>query len=135
MRRRLLASYLALTLVVLLLLEVPLAVGYGDRARDEVSTGLQRDAFVIANYAEETLEGDAHADLQRYVTDYQHRSGGRVLVVDAHGHVVADSASSGASSSDGPDAPSSARPSPATWSPDREGRPRSVTTPRTWSRR
>ncbi len=103
MRRRLLASYLALTLIVLLLLEVPLAVGYGDRARDEVSTGLQRDAFVIANYAEETLEGDDHADLQRYVTDYQHRSGGRVLLVDAHGHVVADSASSGASSSDGPD--------------------------------
>ena len=32
---------------------------------------MQRDAFVIANYSEETLEGDAHADIQRYVEDYQ----------------------------------------------------------------
>jgi signal transduction histidine kinase len=89
------ASYLALTFVVLLVLEVPLAVGYGNRERDQISTTLQRDAFVIANYSEETLEGDAHADIQRYVEGYQRHSGGRVVVTDANARIVADSGSLG----------------------------------------
>ena len=92
MRRRLLASYLALTLVVLLLLEVPLAVSYGDRLRQQQATTLQRDAFVIANDSEETLEGDGHADLQAYVDRYRSRTGAEAVVVDSGGRVVADSA-------------------------------------------
>ena len=76
MRRRLLTSYLALTLVVLVVLEVPLALSYGARERQQVATGLERDAYVIANYSEETLEGDAHADIRRYVADYADRTGG-----------------------------------------------------------
>ncbi len=91
MRRRLLASYLALTLVVLILLEVPLAVAYGDRVRQQVTTGLQRDAFMIANYSEETLEGDAHAPIQRYVDDYARRTDSDAVVVDVKGRLVAAS--------------------------------------------
>ncbi len=91
MRRRLLTSYLALTLVVLVVLEVPLALSYGARERQQVATGLERDAYVIANYSEETLEGDAHADIQRYVDDYSKRTGADTVVVDAKGRVVADS--------------------------------------------
>ena len=91
MRRRLLTSYLALTVVVLLALEIPLALAYRTSERDRVSTGLQRDAFVIANFAEETLEGDDHAPVQRYVRAYAQRTGARAVVVDARGRVVADS--------------------------------------------
>ena len=91
MRRRLLTSYLALTLVVLVLLEVPLAVAYGTRERQQVATGLERDAYAMADFSEETLEGDAHADIQREVQDYARRTGGRAVVVDAKGRVVADS--------------------------------------------
>jgi len=90
-RRRLLASYLALTLVVLLILEVPLAISYGDRVRQQQSTTLQRDAFVIANYSEETLEGDGDADIQGYVDRYRRSTGADAVVVDAKGKVVADS--------------------------------------------
>jgi signal transduction histidine kinase len=90
-RRRLLASYLVLTLVVLVALEVPLDISYGDRAHQQVSIELQRDAFAVASLSEETLEGDAHADLQRIATSYQRHIGGRVIVTDGHGRVVADS--------------------------------------------
>jgi len=90
-RRRLLTSYLALTLVVLVLLEVPLALSYGARERQQVSTTLERDAYEIANYSEETLEGDGHADIQGYVESYADRTGGHAVVVDAKGQVVADS--------------------------------------------
>ncbi len=92
MRRRLLASYLALTLVVLILLEVPLALSYGDRTRQQEATTLQRDAFVIANDSEETLEGDARADIQASVLQYRRRTGAEAVVLDATGRVVGDSA-------------------------------------------
>jgi signal transduction histidine kinase len=92
LRRRLLASYLALTLAVLIVLEVPLALSYGDRVRQQQATTIQRDAFVIANYAEETLEGDGHADVQGFVDQYRRRTGAEAIVLDARGRVVADSA-------------------------------------------
>jgi signal transduction histidine kinase len=91
MRRRLLTTYLALTVIVLVALEIPLALTYRSRERSAQLTTLQRDAFVIANDSEETLERDAHAPIQAYVDDYARRTGGRATVMDATGHVVADS--------------------------------------------
>jgi signal transduction histidine kinase len=91
MRRRLLSSYLALTVVVLLALEIPLALAYRTNERARVATGLQRDAFSIANYSEETLESDAHARVQQHVEDYHRRTGGQALVVDASQRVIGDS--------------------------------------------
>ena len=64
-----------------------------------MATGIERDAYVIANYSEETLEGDAHADIARYVADYAARTGAQAVVVDASGKVVADSQSSVAAAS------------------------------------
>jgi signal transduction histidine kinase len=95
MRRRLLTSYLALTVVVLIALEVPLALTYRSSERSRVATTLQRDAFIIGNYSEETLEGDAHAPIQSYVESYARRSGARAEVFDARGRTVADSAGGG----------------------------------------
>ena len=77
--------------MVLVLLEVPLALSYGARERQQVSTTLERDAYQIANFSEETLEGDAHADIQGFVESYADRTGGHAVVLDAKGRVVADS--------------------------------------------
>jgi signal transduction histidine kinase len=91
MRRRLLTSYLALTFFVLLVLEVPLAVGYESRSREQLTTGLQRDAFVLAGFGEDSVQGKGTIDLQQLVTNYQDRTGGRVVIVDANGNALADS--------------------------------------------
>lgn len=92
MRRRLLASYLLLTLCVLLALEVPLAFGYEQRRETELESLLLRDAFAVASAAEDTLEGAEEADLQLLAERYSERTEARAVIVDRGGLVVADSA-------------------------------------------
>ncbi len=91
MKRRLLASYLVLTLVILVALMVPLAVTYEKRARENLEAGLTRDAFVLAAYVEDTLEQTKSANLGEVANNYQQRTGARVVIVDADGEVLADS--------------------------------------------
>ena len=94
MIRRLVTTYLALTLVVLAALEIPLALTYRDRQLDQLEAGLQRDAFVLASFVEGTLDGNANPpqDLQTIVDNYSARTAGRAVIVDGHGDVIADSA-------------------------------------------
>jgi signal transduction histidine kinase len=89
--RRLVTSYLVLTLVILLVLEVPLAVGYADRATQQLTAELQTDAFAIADFAEDTLEGNDAQDLQVLAREYATRTDARIVIVDAEGVAVADS--------------------------------------------
>lgn len=91
MTRRLLVSYLALTLVLLVAIEVPAAIGYADRSRTEVLSDLQRDAFALASFVEDTLEGTDDRDLQALAEAYTARTDARVVVVDAEGTALADS--------------------------------------------
>ncbi len=91
MRRRLLTSYLLLTLVVLVVLEVPLGVAYRSRERQQQATTAERDAYQIANYAEETLEGDAHADIAGYIRSFSQRTHAQVEVRDAAGRLLTSS--------------------------------------------
>ena len=56
MRRRLLLSYLTLTLVVLLLLEIPLGLVYADEQRRRLTASVERDALALSIRAEEGLE-------------------------------------------------------------------------------
>jgi len=91
MTRRLLATYLLLTLVVLLALEVPLALGYRDHEIDALRADVQRDAFVLASYVADDLAGTADRDLDTVVANYTDRTGGRAVIVDANGDVLADS--------------------------------------------
>jgi signal transduction histidine kinase len=91
--RRLLASYLALTAVVLVTLEVPL--GFVDERiqQHDLQAKVERDAYVIASLAEDRLQyGLANANLQPTVKRYAARTHGRAIVVDAAGHSIADSA-------------------------------------------
>jgi signal transduction histidine kinase len=90
--RRLVTTYLALTLVVLAALEIPLALTYRDRQLDQLESALERDAFVIASYVEDSLNGsDPSLDLQTFAENYRGAYAGRVVIVDRNGDVVGDS--------------------------------------------
>jgi signal transduction histidine kinase len=91
MRKRILLGFLTLTILVLVVLEVPLGVTYAHRQSDELSTQLQRDAFFIASVTEDRLERHGGTGLQTKIDDYAKRYGPRVVVVDERGVVVADS--------------------------------------------
>ena len=56
MRRRLLLSYVTLTLVVLLLLEIPLGLVYANEQRRRLTASVERDALALSIRAEEGLE-------------------------------------------------------------------------------
>ena len=91
MRRRLLLSYLTLTLVALLLLEVPLGLVYAREQRRRLTASVERDALALSIRAEEGLESEGVAPLRALVRQYQMDTGGRVVVIRPNGTVVADS--------------------------------------------
>jgi signal transduction histidine kinase len=94
-RRRLLLSYMTITVLVLVLLEVPLGISFARSERDRLETDVQHDAFALAIRSEEALEAappTASTDLQRLSDHYADETGGRVVIVDAAGDLVADSA-------------------------------------------
>ncbi len=91
MTRRLLLSYLSLTLLLLLGLEVPLGYYF---ARGEISrfTGDGRhSAEILAGILEQRVERQEAADVPALVTDFVHRSGSHAVVVDADGRLLTDS--------------------------------------------
>lgn len=93
MARRLLLAYVTLILVVLVILEVPLAITYRDREIDDLRASVQSDAVILASFAEDNLESGAPASdrLRRLAMEFTERTGGRVVVVDAAGIEVLDS--------------------------------------------
>ena len=84
MTRRLLLSYLTITLIVLLLLEIPLGLFYAQRERERLAADVEHDATVIATLYEDDLEVGAPLDPTPADT-YEDRTGARVVVVDADG--------------------------------------------------
>ena len=49
MSRRLLATYVTLTIVVLAALEIPLGIQYGRSEKRDLTNGIKTDALVMAN--------------------------------------------------------------------------------------
>jgi signal transduction histidine kinase len=84
MTRRLLISYLTITLIVLLLLGVPLGAFYAQRERERLTADLDRDASVLATLYEDALEAGNPLD-PTAADRYEDRTGARVVVVDADG--------------------------------------------------
>jgi signal transduction histidine kinase len=82
--RRLLLSYLTITLIVLLMLEIPLGLFYAQRERERLAADVEHDASVIATLYEDDLEGGTPLDPTPADT-YEDRTGARVVVVDADG--------------------------------------------------
>jgi signal transduction histidine kinase len=90
--RRLLASYLALTFVVLVALEVPLAIVNTRNERQDLTAKVERDAFAAASLAEDALQaGKSAPELQKLALRYRRDTGGRLVIVDRRGQSLADS--------------------------------------------
>src|SRR6478736_3534707 len=94
MSRRLLLSYLSVTLIVLAVLEVPLGVTYSRNERRDLETKVERDTVTVASLSEGALEGageGSKASLRAIARRYRRDTGGRVVVVDARGNAIVDS--------------------------------------------
>jgi signal transduction histidine kinase len=89
MTKRLLLGYLIVTVIVLVLLEVPLAVFYAQRERERLVADVEHDAAVIATLYEDDLERDRPLD-PRPAAEYLDRTGARVVVVDRDGISLVD---------------------------------------------
>jgi len=89
--RRLLASYLLITVLTLVLLAVPLGVFFAQRERERIAADLEHDATVIATLYEDDLENDRPLD-PAAATEYSERTGARVVVVDRDGISMIDTA-------------------------------------------
>ena len=94
MTRRLLASYIILAVVVLALLEAPLAVSFARNERHDLTTKVERDAVAVGSLSEDVLERGVSAPpaLEALGARYARDTGGRVVVVDAKGRSIIDSA-------------------------------------------
>jgi len=93
MSRRLLLGYLALTIAVLAVLEVPLGITYAHNERQDLEGKVERDAVTVASLSEGALEGRGEtspASLRTIALRYQADTGGRVVVVDERGDAVVD---------------------------------------------
>jgi signal transduction histidine kinase len=102
-RRRLLVSYLALTAVILLLLELPLGELYARRERDALTSVARRDAAVLAVVAAESLENPGEHDLHNVATQYQAETGAEVAVIDSGGRTLVSLDPDDPTGGDGPD--------------------------------
>ena len=93
-RTRLVASFTYVLLVVIVALTVPLGIVLRDRARSELEALALTNAQTIAALldGERLDEGGPRDRLSRDIERYAQDVGGRVVVLQARGFVVADSA-------------------------------------------
>lgn len=105
MTRRLLLTYLAITAMVLAVLEIPLGITYSNREEEQLLSAIERDARVIADAVEDSLERGVGPDPSAVASEYAETIDGRAVVVDVRGISVADS-----SAPDGPPRDFSTRP-------------------------
>ena len=99
MRRRLVLSYLSLTLFVLLALGLPFGLTFANSERRRLVGDVQHDAFALSLRSDQyvnTSDGtpigpDALRSLNRLVRRYDRTAGARVVVVDITGKLLADS--------------------------------------------
>jgi signal transduction histidine kinase len=87
--RRLLLGYLLAAVVVLLVLEIPLAIFYQQREMGRLEHDVERDATVLAGYYEESLEAGDTLNAAP-AEAYARRTGVRVVVVDKAGTSLID---------------------------------------------
>jgi signal transduction histidine kinase len=89
MTKRLVLSYLTVTLFTLLVLEIPLGLFFADRERERLEAELERDATVIGTFYEDALDnGEPYSPT--VAASYATETGARVIVVDASGFSIVD---------------------------------------------
>jgi signal transduction histidine kinase len=95
MTRRLLLSYLSLTVLVLLSLEVPLAIIYAHSERQDLNAQAERAAGAVATLVEDNLENGLPVSSPLVTTAagrYGRATGGHVIVLDKAGVAQIDTA-------------------------------------------
>ena len=91
MKWRFMGALMAVTFLVLLTQDIPLAFYLHQAEHDHIVTGLERDAFVLAGHSEEGLESataSADATLNNLARRYRDAGGARVVIVDSAGIAV-----------------------------------------------
>lgn len=97
MRSRLILAFVALTVVLLVVFGIPLR-GFVERVeRERLITSLERDAFILAGHAKETLNPSSSAtlpSLDPFIAEHSTQTDSRVVVTNSDGIVVATNDSS-----------------------------------------
>jgi len=91
---RLIGALVTVAVLILLVFSVPLATFVARVERERLVTALERDAFILAAHAKETLNTTAGAvlpSLQPYVDSYSKSSDARIVVTNSEGLVVSTS--------------------------------------------
>jgi signal transduction histidine kinase len=91
MRRRLILGAAYLLLVVIVGLAVPFGATLRHRLIDELGGRVEREAFAVGAAAEDSMERGRIGALQPLAAGVSRRIGGRVLITDAVGILLADS--------------------------------------------
>ncbi|UXY28238.1 sensor histidine kinase [Streptomyces sp. HUAS TT20] len=99
MTRRLLLSYLSLTLLVLLCLEVPFGYVYARGEMSRFTGNGQQAAVMLAEVLEEKVE-QRGTDIPEVVASFARRTRGHVVVVDTQGKLLTDSRNTMATGTD-----------------------------------
>ena len=95
MTRRLLSAFLGLTLLVLLVHDIPLVAHLHDVERDRLTTSLERDAFTLAGLAEKGMEHVREGStkdvpyLERLASNYATTARRDVAMFDSHAQLIA----------------------------------------------
>jgi signal transduction histidine kinase len=88
------AALMGLTLVVLLVQDIPLSIYLRNVEIDRIVTSLERDAFVLAGRSEETLEADVPEEdsmLTALSQEYRDAGGARVVITNNDGIAIVTS--------------------------------------------
>ena len=96
MRKRLIAALVGVAAVILLVFGVPLTSFVAKVERERLVTAMERDAFILAGHAKETLNttsGSVLPSLQPYLYEHSSTKGTRALVTNSTGLIVASMAS------------------------------------------
>ena len=94
MTRRLVGTYLVLAAILLIALVIPLGITFADNQRGDLSARVERDAFTLASLSRDSVADPTPAQRQNLwaiARRYQLDTGGRVVLVDARGRLIADS--------------------------------------------
>jgi signal transduction histidine kinase len=89
--RRLILGATYLLVVVVVGLAVPFGATLGTRLTEELGGRVEREAFAVSAAVEDPIERGTPQQLQPLVVRFAGQIGGRVLVTDAHGILLADS--------------------------------------------
>jgi signal transduction histidine kinase len=87
-KRRLVLSYVSVTAIILIALEVPLGVVYSRNEQDVASSGLQHDAAALSSLVEEGIENPGTVDLVTVADRYRAEAARDVEIVNRAGRVL-----------------------------------------------